>query len=252
MLSDFAAWLGRDAASTSYEIDAQKFGTFGDFVGGLLNPFLTFATFAALLFTVLLQQRELSLARTEFKRTANALEHENFEATFFRLSSLVRETADAITIEEGRHGVQAFRYFYERVRTYYRNEKMPTHKNAQAAYQEAYNQYGYILGHYFRVLYNSFRYLSTKKATNAIRLKDDQDRDDVGVDIDGYAKLLRAQLSDYELAVLLYNTTSVQGRNLRAYLEEFEILDNLPRKYLLNPDGEQLIGAKAWGSKNEP
>jgi hypothetical protein len=196
---------------------------------------------------VVLQQRELALARTEFQRTANALEQENFEATFFRLSSLVQETASAITID-GNSGAAAFKHFHNRMHTHYKTREMPTHHNSVAAYQSAYDQAGYVYAQYFRVLYNAFRYLSSKKEQFAARFRDEPDSDDLRVNVDAYAKLLRAQLSDYELVILLYNSTSPRGANMRRYLEEFAILDNLDSKYLLAREDRGLVGEQAWGN----
>jgi hypothetical protein len=55
-------------------------GPFGDFFGGMLNPTLTFLMFMGLLSTINLQQKELSLTRKEYIRTADALEEARLEA----------------------------------------------------------------------------------------------------------------------------------------------------------------------------
>ncbi|HCU84862.1 putative phage abortive infection protein [Methylophilus sp. UBA6697] len=83
-----------------------EWGTFGDFVGGTLNPFFSFLSFIALLTTINLQRKELKASRKELKastkqlkRTANAQEmaqdalakqletqsKQQFENTFFSL-----------------------------------------------------------------------------------------------------------------------------------------------------------------------
>ena len=46
----------------------EGFGAWGDFMGGVLNPILSFLTFMGLLITIVLQQKELSEARVEFAR----------------------------------------------------------------------------------------------------------------------------------------------------------------------------------------
>lgn len=56
------------------------FGAFGDFFGGLLNPILTFLMFMGLLITIILQQKELSLTRKEYEKSANALDAARIEA----------------------------------------------------------------------------------------------------------------------------------------------------------------------------
>ena len=63
----FAIYQNQPAAT-----DADKWGTFGDFVGGLLNPIVAFAAFYWLTQSVKLQRRELSETREELKKTAEA------------------------------------------------------------------------------------------------------------------------------------------------------------------------------------
>lgn len=52
--------------------DADKWGAFGDFVGGLLNPIVAFAAFFWLTESVKLQKQELAETRAELKSAAEA------------------------------------------------------------------------------------------------------------------------------------------------------------------------------------
>ncbi|MBW3532980.1 putative phage abortive infection protein [Shewanella sp. NKUCC06_TVS] len=84
----------------------ENWGVFGDYIGGILNPILSFSAFIGVLITVLLQKsqlqqtqsqltmtkEELELTRAELKRSADAqaqqiesVNIQNFEATFFNL-----------------------------------------------------------------------------------------------------------------------------------------------------------------------
>ncbi|GAA4100489.1 hypothetical protein [Zhongshania borealis] len=47
-------------------------GSFGDYIGGTLNPALSFLSLLALLYTIHLQSRELSMTRLEMERSADA------------------------------------------------------------------------------------------------------------------------------------------------------------------------------------
>lgn len=60
----------------------EIWGSFGDFIGGSLNPILSFMGLIALLFTIFQQNRELELTRDELKRTSDANEKQasHFEA----------------------------------------------------------------------------------------------------------------------------------------------------------------------------
>ncbi|NRF14118.1 hypothetical protein [Vibrio coralliilyticus] len=52
--------------------DPEKWGPFGDFFGGVLNPILAFFSFLALLYTIHIQQNELELTREELKSSVSA------------------------------------------------------------------------------------------------------------------------------------------------------------------------------------
>jgi hypothetical protein len=58
----------------SFVADTEKFGQFGDFVGGTLNPILAFLSFMALLYTIKIQMDELKLSREELEATRKELE----------------------------------------------------------------------------------------------------------------------------------------------------------------------------------
>ncbi|MGY2135280.1 hypothetical protein ACW9I8_01515 [Pseudomonas reactans] len=83
----------------SLSSDQSVWGTFGDFVGGTINPILSFFGLIALLLTIILQGKELELTRRELQRSAEAQERTQdvldeqsntqiklqFEGTFFSL-----------------------------------------------------------------------------------------------------------------------------------------------------------------------
>ena len=214
--------------------DSEKFGTFGDFIGGALNPVLTFITFMALILTILIQQRELHLARTEFNRTADALESENFEATFFRLSSQLLDIVRSVEITEDHRGVSGFEKFWMNMRLTHRARGKPNHvDDSTQSYLRWYGESGYQLGHYFRFLYNTLKFLDTKE--------------DSPVDVSLYIKLLRSQLSNPELAIIFYNCRTDLRENLRPLVEKYAILNNLPDRYVFEPADKDAINPTAWG-----
>jgi uncharacterized membrane protein len=52
----------------------EVFGSFGDFIGGTLNPILSFATITLLIWSIRLQRKELIETRIQFERSAVAQE----------------------------------------------------------------------------------------------------------------------------------------------------------------------------------
>lgn len=82
--------------------DSGDWGTFGDFIGGTLNPTLAFLSFLALLQTIKIQSKELKkssealeLSKEELAKSSEALAEQskslkiqNFENTFFNMLDL--------------------------------------------------------------------------------------------------------------------------------------------------------------------
>ncbi|MDD3467670.1 MAG: hypothetical protein PHE67_11020 [Campylobacterales bacterium] len=81
---------------TRYDINAtDKWGQFGDYVGGTLNPILGLLSLIVLLLVYVQNKEELELTRQELKNSATALaeqsktlEIQRFEQTFFSLLEL--------------------------------------------------------------------------------------------------------------------------------------------------------------------
>ncbi|MFZ1742075.1 MAG: putative phage abortive infection protein [Pontixanthobacter sp.] len=227
-------------------------GAWGDFTGGLLNPILTFITFLALILTLWLQRQELSLTRDEMVRSANALDrqantlkHQSFEKTFFEMLSLhnaIVEAIDLVNPDNGNvtKGRDAFNVFYNRFTKIFR-DKVETNKENGGGYSELETaQLAYFLfwkdaktelSHYFRFLYNFFRFIEQSE-----------------VDDEFYPKLLRSQISDQELLVLFYNNISEQGNSFAKYADIYELFDNLPVERLLSKDHAGFASKKAYGN----
>jgi hypothetical protein len=58
--------------------------------------------------------------------------------------------------------------------------------------------------------------------------------------------LLRAQLSDYELLLLLYNWQSGHGKYFIQYVERYALMDNLPKERLLKQEHADLLQPSAY------
>lgn len=65
--------------------DAARWGTFGDFFGGTLNPILSFLALIIVLKTYLSQQVELEATRQILKEQSETQKRQRFESTFFEL-----------------------------------------------------------------------------------------------------------------------------------------------------------------------
>lgn len=73
--------------------NSEKWGQFGDYIGGTLNPILAFLSFSALLFTIYIQVKQLNFADEQLKRTLDELNLSRTELTLTR--DELKRSADA-------------------------------------------------------------------------------------------------------------------------------------------------------------
>lgn len=81
-----------------------EWGQLGDFFGGVLNPIFGFASFIALLITIIYQAKELNASTEELKNSAialaaqnKAIELQSFEQTFFSWLNTYRDLLIAVS-----------------------------------------------------------------------------------------------------------------------------------------------------------
>jgi hypothetical protein len=227
-------------------IGQSNFGEWGDFFGGVLNPIFTLLTFTGVLITIVLQQTELRESKAEMRRSADALQEQtkslqrqNFEATFFQMLSVHTALVNAIDLIDNQNrttrGRDCFNVFYTRLNKIYReqlgrsNGKYSDESVLRLSYQLFWKKHQVELGHYFRYLYNTVRYVKESAF------------------VDGpYIRLIRAQLSDQETLLLFYNCiASEHGGNFKTLAEEFTLLDNMPKIRVLNEAHLELIAPNA-------
>ena len=226
-----------------------KNGPWGDYVGGTLNPILTFLSFFGVLVSIYLQRLDLSLSRKELERSADALEKQiesieaqNFESAFFQMLNTHSAIVNAIDLQDRETGIETrgrdcFRVFYTRFNKIFR-ENLSKAKNKHSSediiklsYFSFWKEHQLELGHYYRFLYNVFRFMDESKSSKPY-----------------HAKLIRAQLSDQELLLLFYNCISENGRNFVSYAEKYAIFDNLPTVRLLDASHSAMLNSAAFGN----
>lgn len=232
----------------------ENWGAFGDFIGGSLNPFFSFLALIAILLTIIVQSRELNLSTIELSRSAAALKEQsktltvqNFENTFFQMVRLHNDIVNGIDLRAKggnitTQGRDCFEVFYEKRFSKEYGKKntelsgAPFLEIAQSAYQEIFNKNQGEVGHYFRNLYTIIRYID----------------DSVVNEKKKYIRIIRAQLSSYEIALLFYNSLHSVGRErFKPLIERYELLENMDLGMLKNPpDHIPLYNYKAYGDQD--
>lgn len=240
----------------------ETWGQFGDFVGGTMNPLFAFSGLMALLYTIVLQSRELKHSAEQLRKSAVALEGQNelltkqsFEATYFQLlqlyGSVVRGLSVTVSVTEMQPHIrvssrsvedrECLKQLYEwfvrsNLEKVARGDHNLTREQAiNVEYLSFYSNYGHVLGHYFRTLYNIVKFVDEAAIAENEKKK--------------YVNLLRAQLSKYELALMLYNMLSEKGRtDLVRLVKKYNLLKHLETEVLEQADDMLLFEEVEFGA----
>jgi len=213
-----------DALSSDHEL----FAAFGDYVGGTAGPVLSFLALIAILITIHVQLEELHESREQLRKSAEALEAQRaamqdqlFDSAYFEQLRLLNDIINAMRLfarqSNERAGRACFVYFEQKLHEQYQQARG---KGYASAYLIVYRAYEAHLGHYFRTLYNIVRFVDEKGPDKRLF----------------YVRLLRAQLSDSELAIIFYNGLSEDGKNFKPLIEKYALLDNLKNSHILYPN----------------
>jgi hypothetical protein len=264
------AWHFVGSSFSSWDIR----GSFGDMFGAI-NALFSGLAFAGVIIAILLQRQELRLQRKELEQTKEelkgqrtALELQNFNNTFFQLVRFQYNITEGINIEiKGSLGIplaiyleppifkgrDSFYHLYNHFRDNFYNQivKLERKNNSiveiinkslveiiNKSFIEFFEVYQSDLGHYFRNLYNIFKYIDNSRFSY--------------LEKKFYSNIIRGQLSNYELLLLFYNSQSRYGKNFIKYIETYELFDNMPLDKLIDEETHvSLYDIKAYGNQLE-
>ena len=225
--------------------DTNCRGTFGDMFGAV-NALFSGLAFAGLIITLIMQHEELGLQRKELAQTneelaaqreefaaqTKTMKIQRFENTLFNMLSLQQDIVNGLYYlpkDGAEHtgeskGRYVFDVFYNTKITsfgdgfksdVYGVKGLIQKENSPEAYR--YVSELSIFDNYFRHLYRMFKYIDVSP------LIDDEERY-------GYACIVRAQLSDYELLMLFYNALNVNdsgGLKFKHIIEKYAVFNNI-------------------------
>ncbi|MHA6160304.1 putative phage abortive infection protein [Pseudomonas sichuanensis] len=232
---------------------AAHWGQIGDFVGGILNPLLSFAALIAVIYSLRAQSKELALARDDARENHRIqaqqsliFERQNFESVFFRLLDVHARLASdlKITLTEadgiGRQINKAYQGLaaFSKIETKYFPEiydgmssnRLNLRFEINSGYMHQ-NHHG-ELAHYFRNLYQILKHVDGF-GMDTLRMSKPNSRANLRAWIENYvsqrkyANMLRAQLSSSELRVIFLNCISSKGEGLKYYVERFSLLKHM-------------------------
>lgn len=189
--------------------DAARWGTFGDFFGGTLNPILSFLALIIVLKTYLSQQEELKETRKILKEQSETQKRQQFESTFFELLKVHNQELEVFCksepyIEDGRtHWANPLAR--QLVQDIKRNE-LRTLKDAKNILQSK----NHLCRRYFLVLYQLLKFIAIHSNNGITESFDDSDieKDDISANEKMYSNIIRATLTDMVVLLLLVNCYS--------------------------------------------
>jgi len=179
--------------------------------------------------------------------------HQGFENKFFQLLQFHHDIVRAIRVQalppggQATEGRPAFTVLYQRLLGKYhllhkRDPGAATTQLAQEAYDQLFEEYQDVLGHYFRNLYHLIKFIDRS--------------DEQAADKSFYAHLVRAQMSSDELLLLLYNGASRFGKDkFHPLITRYSLLKNMPedevisRRLKLPGDDMDLYPSAAFGRR---
>ncbi|MGM8924726.1 putative phage abortive infection protein [Enterobacter hormaechei subsp. steigerwaltii] len=194
-------------------------GVFGDSFGVLTSLFSALA-FVCVVWTLNYQREEFKLQKQELAESKKEIAKQGFENSFFQMLKIQNDIVEGITYEKiGMMEKDEFkgRDALKELSIKLHSQIKSLAKNAidldrvKHSYEALFNEDGHRLAHYFRFLYNIFRFLSEADIDNKML----------------YARLVRAQISNQELFLLYYNSLTPAGRKFQNYIHEFNLMDNL-------------------------
>jgi len=223
-----------------YKQDA--WGQFGDYIGGTLNPILSFLSLIALLWTIGIQSKDLELTRDELKRSATAqedtkeilniqsktLKRQQFESTFFSLLDQHNKALESLTAVSPGNSYNKIQIILKRVL----NIEGTTNLESAKKNLEGFN---YACGHYFRVLYQLLKFIATNTPGGTVgpafatdKIQNEPPSDDEKM----YSNIVRSFLG-YEITQLLSINCYCKDKNntywiYRLLIERYAFFEHMP------------------------
>jgi hypothetical protein len=197
------------------------------------------------------QQMQLEDQRKQFQSQQGSIERQNFENSFFQLLGVHNQIVGSMeTVHSSAgiiHGRRCFAAWFraftnERWGMTMKNGEMNTPEETSPVrrYMLFYNEYQTVLGHYFRNLYHVIKFVkesdALKNANPAIEYKNRR----------RYTSLVRATLSQFELALLFYNGLSPTAEKFKPLIEEFGLFENLDLQSLAKQEDTRLYHPNAF------
>lgn len=229
---------------TDQQVNSEKFGQFGDFIGGIVGSIWTLA--GLLLFYIALkeqrkdftvnqealniqvqalkrqikefklQRQELESSRRVYEEQSKTLRLQQFESNFYALLNVY------LTIKNNLNTLDKNQDYFRTLFNSLKNDYNPTDQDISTrdylmvnSYMDLYNKHRGHLSHYFKSFYRILRVIDSTQGF--------EEREKAF-----YSKILRSQLTDFENLILYYNSHSIYGAKARPLILKYNLLKHIP------------------------
>jgi hypothetical protein len=226
-------------------------GTFGDYMGGLLNPLISLFTLIVAMKVWGLQKTELLETRRAVEEQGKTAEQQRREQRFFDFLTIYRSTVDSIEFEMTSKSGDAVAFKGKRALKHLTSKHVQNpfgwfagffeiqHSNSgwfEPEWQRVISEWDSrspVLDHYFRMIFTLLR------EAKPILLEDRY----------RYIKMLRAQLSRDEVNLIALNLLfDEEGKKMRDLVCQYGLLKHMPQS-ALRSIAERELAPYSFGCK---
>lgn len=237
------SWNQRLFLSTS-QVNSELLSHFGHFIEGTVGSMWGLSSILLFYLTLKNQKEEIAKNQSEsilrmgqLAKQNDQFRQERTESMIFQLlashHSLIQSIEISVYDRDSktilRHGRECFIPMFKIYKDEYYNKSVEqdTRKKIDQSFKLFFEKYQEWLGNYFRNLYNIFKYIDNSNLEDHLKVQ--------------YTRIIRAQLSNYELLLLFYNCMSEYGVKFNKYAIKYQLFDNLIRSYLIDKQHAELI-----------
>lgn len=214
-------------------IDASTWGSFGEWIGGVLGTIVAFVSVFFLVRTLKFQiksNEEISKNNKNItennKLNTEIYKLQQFHETFTTLVTLYNNSIKAFPVDNENNGKK---FFHEQVKKLQNNftetetDYCKLVSKTVTVFNAFYSEYREYTSVYFRLLYRIFQLIDNSEISEKKKSE--------------YAKIVRCQLSEDEMFFLRYNAMTTNGKKMQNYVNRYNLLKHLPIMNLLEFSG---------------
>lgn len=205
--------------SLAKPIDGSIWGEFGDFIGGVVGTIIAYISIRLLIDTLKAQKDANDISLESAQESLYVYRLQQFNDIFQMLIQLYRESLNQFKDKNDKDckGKEFLKIQAEKCRAEFEPKEADyatKKQNAVKRFNEFYNENKDEASVYFRIIYRLLELLYDTRLYRRDKLK--------------FAKILRSQFSEAELFFIRYNAMTENGKNMRLYLCQYNILKHLP------------------------